>query len=69
MSNRVNYSSVNRSTILLFLLFLAVFECLVGRTESAILLVDPSFLLVEEDWPISTYLPVTLCPKNVKVNK
>ncbi|CAP29959.2 Protein CBR-CDH-8 [Caenorhabditis briggsae] len=36
-------------------------------TESAQLLVEPSFLLVEEDWPVGTHLPVTLCPKNVKI--
>ncbi|CAI2349910.1 unnamed protein product [Caenorhabditis sp. 36 PRJEB53466] len=38
-----------------------------GLGHSAFLLVEPSFLLVEEDWPVGTHLPVTLCPKNVKI--
>ncbi|UMM31105.1 hypothetical protein L5515_012719 [Caenorhabditis briggsae] len=37
------------------------------KQKSAQLLVEPSFLLVEEDWPVGTHLPVTLCPKNVKI--
>ncbi|CAB3406383.1 unnamed protein product [Caenorhabditis bovis] len=33
----------------------------------AALIVEPQFLLVEEDWPIGDALPLALCPKNVKV--
>ncbi|CAL2042239.1 unnamed protein product [Caenorhabditis brenneri] len=49
-----------------YFLFFLLFWNWTG-TESASLLVDPSFLLVEEDWPVGTHLPVTLCPKNVKI--
>ncbi|CAJ0568132.1 unnamed protein product, partial [Mesorhabditis spiculigera] len=35
--------------------------------DSAQLLVDPSFLLVEEDWPLEQPLPVTICPGSVRI--
>ncbi|CDH93161.1 Cadherin domain-containing protein [Caenorhabditis elegans] len=54
------------SQLFKFSYFLILLGCLKG-TDSAQLLIEPSFLLVEEDWPVGTHLPVTICPKNVKI--
>ncbi|CAI5448984.1 unnamed protein product [Caenorhabditis angaria] len=56
-------TSMRISLFFIFLPSLFLIHC----CDCAYLLVEPSFLLVEEDWKVSTSLPVTICPRNVKI--
>ncbi|KAK5968039.1 hypothetical protein GCK32_001331, partial [Trichostrongylus colubriformis] len=40
---------------------------MISVVTSAHLTIKPSFLLVEEDWPLSQALPVVICPAGAQI--